>query len=120
MSEISEQPKQKAAAFYMSDGFVMLCLYFGALVIHILMTLCTTIFNLTPDEFSVTAVAAYANGMDWSSIVSTGGYYGYFQSIFYIPVFWITDEPYLRYHLMLVINGILMKLILLNIVKIRR
>lgn len=108
MSEISEQPKQKAAAFYKSDGFVMLCLYFGALVIHILMTLCTTIFNLTPDEFSVTAVAAYANGMDWSSIVSTGGYYGYFQSIFYIPVFWITDEPYLRYHLMLVVNGILM------------
>jgi hypothetical protein len=75
------------------------------------MTLCATIFNLTPDEYSVTAVAAYANGYNWQSTVSTGGYYGYFQSLFYIPVFWITNDGWLQYRLMLVINGILMSFV---------
>lgn len=100
--------KATATAFFKTEWFVMICLYAGTLLLHILMTLCTTIFNLTPDEYSVTAVAAYFNGLDWRSTVSTGGYYGYFQSLFYIPVFGLTDDPYLRYRLMLIINGILM------------
>lgn len=106
--ELTEEHENKK---YVSDRIIMLCLYAGALVIHILMTLCTTIFNLTPDEYSVTAVAAYANGFNWHSTVSTGGYYGYFQSIFYIPTFWVTDDPYLRYRLMLIINGIFVSLV---------
>ena len=100
--------EKKADGFLRSDAFIMLCVYAVTLTLHILMTLCTTIFNLTPDEYSVTAVAAYINGLDWSPTVSTGGYYGYFQSLFYIPVFWVTDDPYLRYHLMLYINGVIM------------
>ncbi|MGN1423004.1 MAG: hypothetical protein ACI4XA_06480 [Oscillospiraceae bacterium] len=103
-----ERGSRNVPAFLKTEWFVMICLYAGTLLLHILMTLCTTIFNLTPDEYSVTAVAAYFNGLDWRSTVSTGGYYGYFQSLFYIPVFGITDDPYLRYRLMLVINGILM------------
>lgn len=89
----------------------MAALYAAALTAHILMTGASTIFNLTPDEYSVTAIAAYLNGLDWSPTVSAGGYYGYFQSLFYVPVFWITDEPYLRYRLMLAVNGILAGLI---------
>lgn len=125
MSEFAEEPQnipdngeaaavggvrgnRAVPAFLKTELFVMICLYAGTLLLHILMTLCTTIFNLTPDEYSVTAVAAYFNGLDWRSTVSTGGYYGYFQSLFYIPVFGITDDPYLRYRLMLIINGILM------------
>ena len=115
MSELTDKPQEsavcgadKAPALVKSDWVIMLCLYLGTLTIHVLMTLCTTIFNLTPDEYSVTAVAAYANGYDWQSTVSTGGYYGYFQSIFYIPVFWMTDDPYMRYRIMLWINGALM------------
>jgi len=97
--------------FLKTDAFMMICLYTVTLIIHILMTLCTTIFNLTPDEYSVTAVAALANGLNWKPTVETGGYYGYFQSIFYIPVFWVTDDPYLRYKLMLGINGILISFV---------
>lgn len=108
-SEITAQPK-RSAAFLKADWFIMVCLYLGTLTLHILMTLCTTIFNLTPDEYCVTAVAAYINGLDWSSTVSAVGYYGYFQSLFYIPVFSITDDPYLRYRLMVIINGVLMSL----------
>lgn len=94
-----------------ADFAVMLCIYLAAFVLHFLMTQSATLFNLTPDEFSVTAVAALANGYDWSETVSLGGYYGYFQAIFYIPVFRVTDDPYLRYRLMLAINGALMSFV---------
>lgn len=101
----------KIFAALKSDAGIMTAIYAGALVLHILITGAATIFNLTPDEYSVTAIAAYLNGLDWSSTVSTGGYYGYFQSLFYVPVFQITDDPYLRYRLMLIINGVLMSFV---------
>ncbi len=95
-------------SFIKTDAFVMLCLYFGVFLIHSLMSICITIFNLTPDEYSVAAIAAYINGYDWSSTVSTGGYYGYFQGLFYTPVFLLTDDPYVQYKLMVGINSIFM------------
>lgn len=101
----------KTAGLPKSDLFIMVVIYAAALTLHMLITCAATIFNLTPDEYSVTAIAAYLNGLDWSPTVSTGGYYGYFQSLFYVPVFWVTDDPYLRYRLMLVINGVLMSFI---------
>lgn len=99
---------QSKSGFVHTDRLVMLCLYFGTLIIHILLSLCATIFNLTPDEYSVAAIGAYLNGYDWSSTVSTGGYYGYFQGLFYAPVFLLTDDPYLQYKMMLGVNGIIM------------
>lgn len=101
----------KTARLPKSDPFIMVVIYAAALTLHVLITGAATIFNLTPDEYSVTAIAAYLNGLDWSPTVSTGGYYGYFQSLFYVPVFWVTDDPYLRYRLMLVINGVLMSFV---------
>lgn len=113
MSDTAEIPhiRRGARGFLVSDAAVMIYLYIGALTLHILMTLCTTIFNLTPDEYSVTAVAAYFNGYDWKPTVSMGGYYGYVQSLFYIPVFRMTDDPYLRYRIMLIINGVIMSFV---------
>ncbi|MBD5384039.1 MAG: hypothetical protein HDR72_03455 [Ruminococcaceae bacterium] len=101
----------KAVKLPKSDPFIMVVIYAAALTLHVLITGAATIFNLTPDEYSVTAIAAYLNGLDWSPTVSTGGYYGYFQSLFYVPVFRVTDDPYLRYRLMLVINGVLMSFV---------
>ncbi len=94
--------------FFSKDVIIMLCLYFGTLLIHVLMSLCATTFNLTPDEYSVAAIAAYINGYDWSSTVSTGGYYGYFQGLFYSPVYLLTDNPALQYKLMVSINSVFM------------
>ena len=82
-----------------SDAFIMIVIYAAALTLHVLV------------PGAVPAIAAYINGLDWSPTVSTGGYYGYFQSLFYIPVFWVTDDPYLRYQLMLMINGVLMSFV---------
>lgn len=94
--------------FLKSDRFVMICIYCGTLLIHSLMSLCVTIFNLTPDEYSVAAIAAYLNGYDWSSTVSTGGYYGYFQGLLYAPAFLLTDDPFMQYKLMVLLNGAVM------------
>lgn len=113
MENVSESPGQAAVrkVIQIPDGLIMLALYAAALGVHLLMTRAATIFNLTPDEYSVTAIAAYLNGLDWSPTVATGGYYGYFQSLFYVPVFWVTDDPYLRYRLMLMVNGVFAGLI---------
>ncbi len=99
--------KEKTSVFT-SDWFLMLALYVITLTLHILMSQVSTLFNLTPDEYSVTAVAAYFNGYDWSQTVSSGGYYGYFQSLFYIPVFRLISDPYMQYRAMLIINGVIM------------
>ncbi len=107
--ELAEEAEQKRGI--KADIIVMPALYAATLVLHILMTLCTTIFNLTPDEYSVTAVAALANGYNWHDTVCTGGYYGYFQSLFYIPVFGMTEDPFMRYRIMLIINGALVSLV---------
>ena len=53
--ENTQKSKAGVPAFLKTDLFVMLCLYAGTLLIHILISLCMTIFNLTPDEYSVTA-----------------------------------------------------------------
>lgn len=101
-----EVPKRESV--FLKDWFIMAALYVVALTVHVLMTQVTTMFNLTPDEYAVTAVSAWFNGYDWSQTVSAGGYYGYFQSLFYIPVFWFVDDPMLQYRVMILINGVLM------------
>lgn len=101
----------KRASVLLTDGFLMLALYIVALVIHVLMTQVTTMFNLTPDEYAVTGVAAWANGYDWSATVSAGGYYGYFQSLFYIPVFRLVSDPMTQYRVMILINGFIMSFV---------
>lgn len=99
---------KKRESIFLNDWTLMLALYLITLTLHILMTQVTTMFNLTPDEYAVTAVAALANGMDWSQTVSAGGYYGYFQSLLYIPVFRLVSDPMLQYRIMLIINGVVM------------
>ncbi|MCI5667921.1 MAG: hypothetical protein MR291_04045 [Oscillospiraceae bacterium] len=103
--------RTKKPGVLISDWFLMLALYIITLVIHVLMTQVTTMFNLTPDEYAVTGVAAWANGYDWSATVSAGGYYGYFQSLFYIPVFSLVEDPMTRYHVMILINGFIMSFV---------
>lgn len=104
-----EKPRRAVKnSLFTRDWFLMLALYAVTLTLHILMTQVTTMFNLTPDEYAVTGVAAWFNGLDWSKTVSAGGYYGYFQSLFYVPVFKMYSDPYMQYRAMLIINGIIM------------
>lgn len=108
---LREDSAPKKPSIFLSDGFLMAALYVIALVIHVLMTQATTMFNLTPDEYAVTGVAAWANGYDWSATISAGGYYGYFQSLFYIPVFRLISDPMTQYRAMILINGFIMSFV---------
>ncbi len=103
-----EAAPAKKKSIVLNDWFIMLALYVVTLVLHILMTQVTSMFNLTPDEYAVTAVAAWFNGYDWSPTVSAGGYYGYFQSLLYIPVFKMFSDPWTQYRAMIIENGIIM------------
>ncbi len=103
--------QKKPTDFLKSDWFVMICIYIGTFLLHTLMAQCATIFNLTPDEYSVTAIAAYVNGYNWSSTVSLSGYYGYLQGLLYAPVFNLTSDPLTRYDLMLAVNSFIVSFI---------
>ncbi|MGN1339993.1 MAG: hypothetical protein ACI4WS_06840 [Oscillospiraceae bacterium] len=107
-----QQPEAPVRAaknsLFTRDWFLMLALYVVTLTLHVLMTQAVTMFNLTPDEYAVTGVAAWFNGYDWSQTVSAGGYYGYFQSLFYIPVFRLISDPFMQYKAMIIINGVIM------------
>lgn len=110
--EKAPDPAPEAApakkSIVLNDWFIMLALYVVTVILHILMTQVTSMFNLTPDEYAVTAVAAWFNGYDWSPTVSAGGYYGYFQSLLYIPIFKIFSDPWTQYRAMIIENGIIM------------
>lgn len=97
--------------FMTTDRFAMFCLFAASLIVHTALGMFATIFNLTPDEYSVTAIPALLNGYNWKPTVSLGGYYGYLQGILYTPVFWVTQDPFLRYKLMVLINGLLMSFV---------
>lgn len=60
------------------------------------------------DEMGVAAVAAYLVGEDWSSLVQSIPYYGFGQAILYVPIFFITKIPEIRYLLMGVVNSALL------------
>lgn len=109
--DLTENQTARKGGFLHSDWFVMLCIYLGVLAVHCVMIIPTTIFNLTPDEYVVTAYSAYFNGLSWSSTVSQGGYYGYFLGLLYTPIFALISEPTARYHAMLVVNGVIMSFV---------
>ena len=67
--------------------------------------------HLSTDEMGVLGTAAFLSGENWSGIVKNIPYYGYGQAILYIPVFWMTQNPDLRFLLMGIENSIILSFI---------
>ena len=60
------------------------------------------------DSLGTMATAAYLTGHNWSVFLAEDGYfYKYGASIWYLLPFAVTDDPILRYRLILVVNGLL-------------
>lgn len=60
------------------------------------------------DSLGTMATAAYLTGHNWSVFLAEDGFfYKYGASIWYLMPFAVTDDPILRYRLMLVVNGLL-------------
>lgn len=58
------------------------------------------------DEGGSMAFSAYLAGKDWSNVISLGSYYGFGYYSWFAPIFRITDNPYLIYKLICLINAI--------------
>lgn len=68
--------------------------------------------SIEPNEFTASALANMLLGGDWTSAMSRSNYfYGFLQSILYIPVMLVTKDPFVQYRTMVVVNGAVMSLI---------
>lgn len=87
-------------------------LYLVFFAVHLLISLSSHLPSMDPNEFSAAAMANMFIGGNWSAAMSRSDYYyGFLQSIIYIPAMLITRDPFLQYRLMLITNGAVMSLI---------
>lgn len=63
--------------------------------------------RLPMDEMGTIAGAAHFAGLDWSEVISQGSYYGNGFSALLAPIFKLTDNPYLIYHLVNVVYSLI-------------
>ena len=73
---------------------------------------------MSTDEFGVLALAAFFTGENWSSLVSSIGYYGYGQALLYVPLFKLIHNPTTLYTSIIILNSILISLIPIFIINI--
>lgn len=88
----------------------LLFLCFFAL--HTVISSCAYLPSIEPNEFSAAALANMFLGGDWTSAMSRSNYYyGFLQSILYIPVMLVTKDPFVQYRTMVIVNGAVMSFI---------
>lgn len=91
---------------------IMALIYVLFLAVHLVLSAFSHLPSIDPNEFSVSAIATFLSGGDWSAAMSQNTYYyGFLQSAVYSPVMFLCDDPYLSYKLMLWINAVIMSFI---------
>lgn len=82
-------------------------LYFAFLVPVLIMN-CSLCSTEVLDETTNLSIAAFLSGYDWSyTNLAIGQYfYKYFQVLFYVPLFRMNIDPYLRYRLIMAFNSV--------------
>lgn len=106
--------KRRIEQFYSAfgDSGIMFIIYTFSVVLNCLLTLNMELPSEFPEEITVAGTAAYLSGKDWSVLlksIDSGG--GYFQAIFYVPLFFLFNTPYAIYKAMLVANSLLISII---------
>lgn len=90
------------------DKVIMIFIVF---MLHVLLAFYKKGIYLSTDEMGVVATSAYFSGEDWSSIVKNIPYYGFGQSLIYIPIFKLTSNPQIRFIIMGIINSLILSFI---------
>lgn len=91
---------------------IKLLLYLVFFAMHLLLSLSSHLPSIDPNEFSVAAMTNMFIGGDWSAAMSRSDYfYGFLQSVIYIPAMLFTRDPFVQYTLMLITNGAVLSLI---------
>lgn len=94
------------------NGSIKFLLYLVFFAVHLLISLSSYLPSIDPNEFSAAALTNMFIGGDWSAAMSRSDYYyGFLQSIAYIPAMLLTRDPFVQYRVMLIINGALMSFI---------
>ena len=109
-----EVMKKHLEQFYSTfgDRGVMFILFAFSIVLHALLSMQMELPAVQPDEIGTASIAAFYTGRDWSGIMSEiGYYYGYVQSVFYVPLILMFRSPYAIYKAMLVMNGVMISFI---------
>ncbi len=89
------------------NGIIYLLLFLGTFLFNAGTCLLFYYPNLN-DEYNVLSIAAYFAGKDWSAFASiTKSYHGFGQALFYIPVFYLFEDPVWIYRAILVVNAFL-------------
>lgn len=105
--------KRRLEQFYAAfgDRGIMFILYAFSVVINSLLCWNMELPAVYPDEISVAGIAAFYSGHGKWGLLLQNGSSGYVQALFYIPLFWVLDNPYALYKAMLIINALLISFI---------
>ena len=86
----------------------MFVIYAFSVMINALFSIGMTLPSMSSDELSIAGIAAGYGGRDWSALLDkSGNGSGYFQALFYAPLFFVFRNPYALYKGMLIVNGLL-------------
>lgn len=91
---------------------IMFLLYLAFFAVHTVISINVYLPSIDPNEFSSAALANMFLGGDWTAAMSKSDYYyGFLQSILYVPALLISRDPFVQYHIMVITNGIVMSFI---------
>lgn len=91
---------------------VKLLLYLVFFALHMAISSASYLPSIDPNEFTAAALANMFTGTDWTAAMSRSDYfYGFLQSLLYIPAVLITKDPFIQYHIMIGINALVMSFV---------
>ena len=91
---------------------VMLLLYMAFFALHMAVSQAAYLPSIEPDEFTAAALANMFTGVDWTAAMSRSDYfYGFLQSLLYVPVVFFTKDPFMQYRIMVLINSLVMSFV---------
>lgn len=98
--------KQKTNSILIYLLVFILCCFFKCIKL-------TGIFNMkfVGDNIGVLIVPSILSGNDWSGLVSNTAYYGWGYYIFFTPLFWVTNNPYVIYYFICIANVLMLGLL---------
>lgn len=87
-------------------------IWFLYLILNLAVALTVQCACIIPDELNLLSVSAYLSGQNWQSASSSyTNYYGYLQSILYVPLFLIFKDGIILFKSIICLNSIIVSFI---------
>lgn len=105
--------KRRLEQFYaqFGDRGIMFILYAFSLVINSLLCWNMELPAVYPDEISVAGTTSFYSGKGAWELAVQNGSGGYVQALFYVPLFWALNNPFVLYKAMLIVNALLISFV---------